>query len=108
MNDKKEYGNDVYAPGFDLVGAMTQVLTQKHMLVRKWMTHADDNPSLNEYSPKTIKCVILAGMKPEKKEVLDSFNIFRNSCKDVDIFTYDELLDKLKLLRKYLTRNEVI
>jgi hypothetical protein len=40
---------------------------------------------------------------PEEPIKLRSFEVFRNACKDVDIITFDELLEKLEFLEKQLT-----
>ncbi len=35
-----------------------------------------------------------------------SFEIFRNACKDVDVVTFDELLEKLRLMLSYLNNEQ--
>lgn len=101
------YRNNVYAPHYEISGAITQVLTQKSSLQNEWFRHAHYDKSLSNYSSDVIKCIVLAGKKPANEDKLNSFNLFRNSCKDVDIITYDELLEKLKILLSHLNQNNL-
>lgn len=98
----KPYRNDVYAPDYEISGAITQVLTQKSSMQNEWITHVYKNQSLHGYHSDVIKCIVLAGKTPEDGNKIKSFNLFRNSCKDVEVITYDELLDKLKILLSHL------
>lgn len=98
----KPYRNNVYAPDYEISGAITQVLTQKSSLQNEWYKHVYQNQPLHGYHSDVIKCIVLAGKTPEDGDKVKSFNLFRNSCKDVDVITYDELLDKLKILLSHL------
>lgn len=49
-----------------------------------------------------LECVVLAGRAPQPLEEQRSFEIFRNSLKDVRVLTFDELLAKLRSLRDLL------
>ena len=49
-----------------------------------------------------MDCVVVAGRKPTDAERLASFEIYRTSLKDVRIYTFDEVLLKLRALRDYL------
>ncbi|HHQ4902815.1 TPA: Shedu immune nuclease family protein [Aeromonas veronii] len=99
------YRNNVYAPHYEVSGAITQVLTQKSSLQNQWVQLTFNNRSLNRYRSDVIKCIVLAGKTPEDEDKLNSFNLFRNSCQDVEVITYDELLDKLKILLVHLSNN---
>lgn len=103
----KPYRNNVYAPHYEISGAITQVLTQKSSLHNQWIHLAYNNKSLMNYHADVIKCIVLAGKTPEDEDKLRSFEIFRNSCKDVDVITYDELLGRLKSLLTHLNSNGV-
>jgi len=46
-------------------------------------------------------------MEPDDLEKQKSFEIFRRNSRDVEIITFDELLEKLKLLHTLLSTNEV-
>ena len=49
-----------------------------------------------------MDCVVVAGRKPLDAERLASFEMYRTSFKDVRIYTFDEVLLKLRALRDYL------
>lgn len=99
------YRNEVYGPSSELSGAITQTLTQRSTLSSHWLLHRTSE-ILKSSSPHSIKCVVVAGRTPELPGQRASFEIFRNACRDVDVITYDELLEKLKLLLQHLTPEE--
>lgn len=103
----KPYRNNVYAPNYEISGAITQVLTQKSSLQNQWAQVVFNNKSLVNYYTDVIKCIVLAGKTPEDEDKIKSFEIFRNSCKDVEVITYDELLEKLKSLLTHLNGNQI-
>jgi hypothetical protein len=103
----KPYRNNVYAPNYEISGAITQVLTQKSSLQNQWAQVVFNKRSLIDYHTDVIKCIVLAGKTPKDEDKLKSFEIFRNSCKDVEVITYDELLEKLKSLLTHLNGNEI-
>jgi hypothetical protein len=59
------YRNNVYAPHYEISGAITQVLTQKSSLQNEWFQHTHYNKSLNDYRSDIIKCIVLAGKTPD-------------------------------------------
>jgi hypothetical protein len=96
-------GQEVFGPTSELSGAVTQVLYQQSELRQRWFMHERDTPSLKQSGADVIKCVVVAGRMPKEPIKLRSFEVFRNACKDVDIVTFDELLEKLEFLEKQLT-----
>lgn len=96
-------GREVFGPTLELSGAITQVLYQQSELRQRWMFHTNDTESLKSWKPDVIKCFVIAGLTPSEPVKCRSLDVFRNSCKDVEVVTFDELLNKLKLLHKYLT-----
>jgi hypothetical protein len=95
-------GEEVFGPSAELSGAMTQVLYQQSELRQRWTQHISDTEGLRHWKPDVIKCIVIAGTTPAESVKRRSFEVFRNSCKDVEVVTFDELLTKLKLLQKYL------
>lgn len=92
---------EVYAPSAELGGAVAQTLMQQSHLRTNWLVHrcrAEFAQSMTE----SIKCVVIAGRLPAIEAQRRSFEVFRNACKDVEIVTFDELLDKLRLLLEHL------
>ena len=106
LQGKAYRGEEVFGPSADLSGAMTQVLYQQSELRQRWTQHASDTEGLRPWRPDVIKCVVIAGKTPTEPVKCRSFEVFRNSCKDVEVVTFDELLNKLRLLHKYLTPPE--
>lgn len=91
----------VYAPTDELSGAITQTLLQQSHLRSHWLVHRA-TPPLAQSMPDVIKCVVIVGRTPTHDAQRRSFDIFRNACKDVEVLTFDELLEKLRLLLQHL------
>lgn len=106
VQGKAYRGEEVFGPSAELSGAMMQVLYQQSELRQRWTQHTSDTEGLRSWKPDVIKCVVIAGSTPTEPVKRRSFEVFRNSCKDVEVVTFDELLNKLKLLHKYLTPPE--
>ncbi|KPG96272.1 Shedu immune nuclease family protein [Pseudomonas sp. RIT-PI-r] len=109
MQSSAYRNNKVYGPHAELSGAVTQVLYQQTSLRSNWLLH---QCSLQGSQPDAIKCIVISGTTPIEQEPRRCFDIFRHACKDVEVVTFDELLDKLKLLLKHLnhegSRDEAI
>jgi hypothetical protein len=93
---------EVFAPTRELSGAVTQVLIQQSELRSNWLVHRAE-PTLQRSTPDAVRCVVIAGRTPPEGARRRSFEVFRNACKDIEIVTYDELLEKLRLLERHLT-----
>lgn len=106
VQGKAYRGEEVFGPSAELSGAMTQVLHQQSELRQRWTQHTSDTEGLRAWKPDVIKCIVIAGSTPTEPAKRRSFEVFRNSCKDVEVVTFDELMNKLKLLHKYLTPPE--
>ncbi|WP_368623427.1 Shedu immune nuclease family protein [Paraburkholderia sp. BR13444] len=92
---------EVFGPNAELSGAITQVLYQQSALRSHWLSH-QSSPKLRDSRPDSIRCVVIAGTSPTDEMKRRSFEIFRNACKDVDVVTFDELLEKLRLMLSHL------
>lgn len=99
-------GAEVFGPSAELSGAITQVLHQQSELRQRWPQLTQDTESLRPWKSDVIRCVVIAGSTPSESVKRRSFEVFRNSCKDVEVVTFDELFNKLKLLHKYLSPTE--
>ncbi|GLR87704.1 hypothetical protein GCM10007857_44150 [Bradyrhizobium iriomotense] len=53
-----------------------------------------------------VDCVVVAGKTPEGKAEQKCLELFRRSMKDVQIYAFDELLQKLVQLRDLLASDE--
>jgi hypothetical protein len=98
----EEYRTGVWAPSKELTGAVTQVLDQRQKFTTgiAQIKHNSGNPDLQAYS---VDCVIIIGRTPEPGAQASSFELYRSQFKDVRIVTFDELLEKLLLLRELLS-----
>ncbi len=93
-------GKDVFASHDDLNGAITQVLDQRSTLQKNFLSLGFEGAA----DIQNIRCVILAGqLKRHSKDQQASLELIRSNSKDVSIYTYDELLERLKGLRDIIT-----
>ncbi len=102
--DNKEYWNRVwiYAMHADLMWAISQVLDQKDKTIKEYSNNSWEK-NYKVFNPKTI--LIIGSLENEKMNLKQKgcFELFRNSQKDIDIITYNELFDKIKSLKDLLT-----
>lgn len=94
---------EVYGPSTDLAGAITQVLHQQNAMRVNWHSHRNTDEGLSESGSDSIRCFVIAGTYPTENARKRSFELFRNSSKDVEVITFDELLAKLRLLQQHLS-----
>jgi len=75
--------------------AINQVLDQRDNLQKEFYSLSKGS----EFNTFNSKCVVLVGRVSDlSSDQLKSFELFRSEVKDVDIVTFDELLEKLKAL----------
>lgn len=86
-----------YKPSADLNGAIIQILDQRYELLVNYKGR-----SSNVGTAHSVDCVVVVGRKPTDPDRLSSFKMYRASLKDVRIYTFDEVLLKLRALRNYL------
>lgn len=86
-DDGKE--NIIYSMNKKITGGVNQVLNQRKIYLN---THGDNNGKfLNN-----PKCILIIGVMPENEDEKKSFELYRNSLRDVEIITYDELFKKIE------------
>ena len=86
---KKSGENVIYSMKEELTGSVNQVLNQKKVYTK---THDEkDGKTLNN-----TKCILIIGILPKEEDKKKSFELYRNSLRDVEIITYDELFDRIK------------
>lgn len=98
---KTEYRGGVFGPSKELMGAVTQVLDQRVKLTTN-IAQTLYNSKINNLDVSAIECVVVAGMMPSEEATIRSFELVRNSFKDVRIITFDEMLERLQILRELL------
>ncbi|HBY85874.1 MAG TPA: DUF4263 domain-containing protein [Colwellia sp.] len=102
----KEYRDSVYAPSVALSGSITQILDQKYKL-QKSIATIKEASRIYDVETYSVHCVLIIGTMPDDLEKQKSIDIFRRNSRDVEVITFDELLEKLKLLHRLLSTNEV-
>ena len=100
--NKTPYRNLLYSPASDLIGAISQMLDQKYEL-QKTIATIKDNSRIYDIESYAVHGVLIIGTTPEGSDRQKSFELFRANSKDVSVFTFDELLSKLKLLLRFLS-----
>ncbi len=95
---KENNKNAVYTINNDVIGAINQALSNKDLLQKNFYPLAES--SENEFKVFNPRCIVVAGSI--EREQLDegrtrSFEMFRNGLKDVELITFDELFDKVKI-----------
>lgn len=95
-------GRDVFATDRELSGALNQVLDQRDNLQKE--CYDLSRKAGKEFEVYNSKCLVIIGsLKGKNKDFKKAFELQRSNSKDVDIITFDEVLVKLKGLKKIIT-----
>ncbi|WP_344696408.1 Shedu immune nuclease family protein [Sphingomonas rosea] len=105
--NKTEYRGGVLGPSRELMGAVAQVLDQRYKLMTGIMGTKWNNRQI-ELEVPAVECVVVAGVIPKGEAEIASFELIRHSFKDVQIVTFDELLERLQLLRTLLAGDRYV
>lgn len=97
-----EYRDGIFNVSTELSGAVQQVIAYRHSLMSERDHLLRNEPPLTSFTPR---CIVLIGHA--KNELTDNekrqaFDLFRYQMKDVEIITYDEMVEKNKRLVKLL------
>jgi hypothetical protein len=105
----REYRKGVLDVSPKLSGAVMQILDQRLKLQKSLSLIKDEEEDEKVRSAEIygIDIILIAGRTPTEKKAIKSFELFRGSLKDVRIFTFDELLQKMKTLLDLLTPPKV-
>ncbi len=103
--NKKPFREGVYIPSSDLCGSINQALDQKYEF-QKQIFYIKGNSDIDDIESYSVHCCLIIGRLPTSRDQLKSLEIFRHNSKDVEIITFDELLDKLKILHSFLTSDD--
>ena len=91
----------VYTPSANLSGSINQAPDQKYQF-QKQITQIKDNTRLYDIKSYAVHCCLVIGKAPDGDDRKKSFELLRRNSKDVEIVTFDELLEKLKQLNSFL------
>src|SRR3989339_277729 len=93
MSKKPYRGSDVFHLDKELSGAINQILDQKDTYGKQFNSVHQGG----DYETFNPKCVIIIGLISDfDKKQLKSFELFRNSSKDIEIIAFDELYERIK------------
>lgn len=95
----------VYTPSADLSGSINQALDQKYQF-QKQIAQIKDNSRIYDIESYAVHCCLVIGKTPEGDDQKKSFELFRRNSKDVELVTFDELLEKLKQLSTFLRASD--
>lgn len=84
-------------PSSDLNAAVIQIIDQRYELLVNYKDRARDFGAVH-----AVDCVVVAGRTPPDCAQSASFEMYRASLRDVRVFTFDEVLMKLRALHAYL------
>ena len=101
----KDYRTNVYPPHREIMGAVVQILDQRLKLLTNigQLKLADKRKRIADLEVSSVDCVIVAGRSPTDPYEISSFELIRTQFKDVRIITFDELLERVQLLRVLLS-----
>jgi hypothetical protein len=102
--NSKSYREGVFTPSVDLSGSINQALDQKYQF-QKQIAQIKDTSRIYDIESYAVHSCLIIGMTPDKADAdrQKSFELFRRNSKDVQIVTFDELLEKLRQLHQFLT-----
>nr|WP_239070920.1 Shedu immune nuclease family protein [Amycolatopsis sp. SID8362] len=98
LTTAQPYRNNAYPPSKELAGAVQQVLQDLYTLRQSYASLMGDRPpDFRVFKPKLL---LIIGNLAREDDVdrIRSFELFRNSMPDVDVVTFDELVQKARLL----------
>lgn len=99
--NKKPFRDGVYTPSADLSGSINQALDQKYQW-QKQIAPIKENSRIYDIESYAVHCCLVIGKTPDGDDQKKSFELFRRNSKDVEIVTFDELLEKIKQLCTFL------
>lgn len=95
------YRNNVYAPSQDLSGAIVQIRKQKDLFLKSYYNLVcNSSEKFAAFDPKLY--IIIGNTNSLNLEQKECFELFRNELKDIEIICYDELINKLDLIKGVL------
>lgn len=100
-----DYRKGVPSVSAKLTGAVMQVLDQRLKLQQSLnlVKVGEEDEEIRSAEAYGIDCIVIAGALPQDRKALRSFELFRGGLRDVRLFTFDELLAKMKALLAVLT-----
>ncbi|MDE0304000.1 MAG: DUF4263 domain-containing protein [Albidovulum sp.] len=101
----REFRSSVFSPSAALSEGIVQALDQRYQFQRD-IFGIRGRSGINDIESYTVQCCLVIGTIPESEEEKKSFELFRGNSKDVQVVTFDELLNKLIQLKELLVSPE--
>ena len=98
---KGEFRGGVFSPSASLSESIVQALDQRYQFQRD-VSGIKDRSRIHDIETYAVQCCLVIGTIPEGENEKKSFELFRGNSKDVQIITFDELLEKLVQLKVLL------
>ena len=98
---KREFRGGVFSPSGTLSESIVQALDQRYQFQRD-VFGIKGRSGINDIETYAVQCCLVIGMIPEGEDEKKSFELFRGNSKDVQIITFDELLEKMVQLKVLL------
>ena len=92
----------MYGPSSALTGGLTQVLDQRSNF-QKSISTFKDNSRMYDIESYAVRGCLVIGTLPENEDMKKSFELYRGNSKDVEILTFDELLERIRQVKEFLT-----
>lgn len=102
--EAREYRQGVFGPSKELNGAESQGLDQAYNLTKN-LTGLKKGSRQWDLESYAVSCFVVAGRTPSASDPArqKSFELYRADSRSVTIVTYDEILERLRLLHDFLT-----
>lgn len=94
----RPYRGDLYAPHTELTASIAQVLDQRTQLLHHFSAKKSSDRMMADTEVSAVQCIVIIGTLPTDMAQQRSLDLFRYASKDVVVVTFDELLEKLKVL----------
>lgn len=107
LDTSRPYRSGIFGPSKDLSGAVSQILDQRYHFQLNFISKAFASKR-TDISSYAVACCVIIGCVPNDEEQRKSFEFVRANSRDVQIVTFDELLEKLKQLRNFLTTADLV
>lgn len=87
----------VYSLSCDMSGAINQILMYKDLCQKNYYSLARNTKE--RFESLNPKCLLIIGCTESLSiEEKDTFELFRNEMKSVEVITFDELFEKIRIL----------
>lgn len=103
--NSRPYREGVFTPTPDLSGSINQSLDQRYQF-QKQISQIKDTSHIYDIESYAVHSCLIIGQTPNDVDQQKSFELFRRNSKEVQIVTFDELLEKLRQLYNFLMARE--